>query len=562
MSVLLVAAALLCGCATGNSESNNSESVRKAAASRPEQLLIVDCLLPARIHKLGQQMTYLAPRRAIKASAQDCELSGGEYVAYDRATPSSALKAWLPSAQAGDSSAQNYVGEIFERGFGVQPDYAAAASWYRKAADQGLTRAQINLGSLYERGLGVDKDITTALQWYRKAAGINEPLVVPPPADSRPGAPRIDIIDAPVMRGSAQIRVRAGLAVIPLVGKVESSSGVLSLRVNDHVEQPDRKGVFRTDIPVLGVNTVVRVVAVDKDGRRAEMQFTFVPDTQTQVEAQALPAKVATGKSYAVIIGDGAYEQLPKLNTAIPDAKAIAAVLKRRYGFEVTTLLDANRYDILSTLNDIRAKLGKDDSLLIYYAGHGELDKVNIRGYWLPIDAEAGSPANWISNISITDMLNAMEARHVIVIADSCYSGAMGRSPFIERSDSDLKSLERIASGRSRTVFSSGGLRPVLDGGGGEHSVFAKAVLEALDNNRDVLDGRRLYQQVAARVAIAASKLNVEQIPEYSPLRFAGHEAGDFVFVPRNNARAENGPKDGKKAGATEQAATGTTASR
>jgi uncharacterized caspase-like protein len=292
------------------------------------------------------------------------------------------------------------------------------------------------------------------------------------------------------------------------------------------------------------------------------MQFTFVPDTQAPIETQALPAKMATGKAYAVIIGDGAYEQLPKLHSAIPDAKAIAAVLKRRYGFEVTTLLDANRYDILSTLNDIRAKLGKDDSLLIYYAGHGELDKVNVRGYWLPIDAEAGSPANWISNISITDMLNAMEARHVIVIADSCYSGAMGRSPFIERSDSDLKSLERIASGRSRTVFSSGGLRPVLDGGGGEHSVFAKAVLEALDNNREVLDGRRLYQQVAARVAIAASKLNVEQIPEYSPLRFAGHEAGDFVFVPRNNARAENGPKDGKKAGATERAATGTTASR
>jgi len=77
-----------------------------------------------------------------------------------------------------------------------------------------------------------------------------------------------------------------------------------------------------------------------------------------------------------------------------------------------------------------------------------------------------------------------------------------------------------------------------------------------------VLDGRRLYQQVAARVAIAASKLNVEQIPEYSPLRFAGHEAGDFVFVPRNNARGEIGPKDGKKVGATDQAATRATAQR
>jgi hypothetical protein len=559
----VLTALLVCGCATSNSESATSAA---PSAARPEGLLIVDCRLPAQVRKLGTMMQYLGPRRTIKASAHDCELSGGEYVAYDRATPSSALKAWLPDAETGDSAAQNYVGEIFERGFGVAPDYAAAATWYKRAAEQGLTRAQINLGSLYERGLGVEKDIGTALQWYRKASGIKEPLVIPEkqPTDTRPGAPKIDIIDPPVIqtRGFPQIKIRAGLTVIPLVGKIESSSGILSLRVNDHVEQPDPKGVFRTDIAVLGVNTVVRVVAVDKAGRRGELQFTFVPDAQAPAEPPAVLAKAVAGKSYAIIIGDGAYEQLPKLDTAIPDAKAMAALLKRRYGFEVTTLFDANRYDILSTLNDVRSKLGREDSLLIYYAGHGELDRVNFRGYWLPIDAEAASPANWISNVSITDMLNAMDARHVIVIADSCYSGAMGRSPFLERSDGDAKNLERIAGGRSRTVFSSGGLRPVLDNGGGQHSVFAKAVLDALESNREVLDGRRLHQQVAVKVATAASKLNVEQIPEYSALRFAGHEAGDFVFVPRNNAQSDSGTKSSTKTTASEALKSGAAAAR
>jgi hypothetical protein len=82
------------------------------------------------------------------------------------------LKVWLPPAQGGDKAAQTYDGEIYEKGLGTAPDYAAAASWYQKAADQGYSRALINLGFLYEQGLGVPRDQATALRLYRKAAGI------------------------------------------------------------------------------------------------------------------------------------------------------------------------------------------------------------------------------------------------------------------------------------------------------------------------------------------------------------------------------------------------------
>jgi len=47
-----------------------------------DDLLIVDCLLPGQIRKLGRQMTYLTPRRPIKTTAKDCEIRGGEYVAF------------------------------------------------------------------------------------------------------------------------------------------------------------------------------------------------------------------------------------------------------------------------------------------------------------------------------------------------------------------------------------------------------------------------------------------------------------------------------------------------
>ncbi len=87
---------------------------------------------------------------------------------------------------------------------------------------------------------------------------------------------------------------------------------------------------------------------------------------------------------------------------------------------------------------------------------------------------------------------------------------------------------------RSRTVLTSGGLKPVMDAGGGKHSVFAKAFLEVLNANEGIIEGQHVYREVAARVAYAASTVRFEQVPEYAPIRHAGHEAGDFFFIPKS----------------------------
>ena len=103
----------------------------ESASQNADELLVVDCLLPGRVRQLGQQMTYLTARRPIKTTASDCAIRGGEYTAYDRASYATALKVWLEPAKAGDAQAQNYVGEIYEKGIGLAPDYAAAATWTR-----------------------------------------------------------------------------------------------------------------------------------------------------------------------------------------------------------------------------------------------------------------------------------------------------------------------------------------------------------------------------------------------------------------------------------------------
>src|SRR5262249_1427614 len=189
------------------------------APSKADEFLVVDCLLPATVRKLGSQFVYQGPRRPIKTSARDCEIRGGEYTAYDRADYRTALKVWMAQAEQNDPAAQTYVGEIYEKGLGVAPDYEAAARWYRRAADAGFPRAAINLGSLYEGGLGGPRDPVQALNWYRKGVGSGAAafeIVRDRPAGEAIAPLRIELVE-PELLVAAQTR---DIRITPSAGAV------------------------------------------------------------------------------------------------------------------------------------------------------------------------------------------------------------------------------------------------------------------------------------------------------------------------------------------------------
>ena len=235
------------------------------------------------------------------------------------------------------------------------------------------------------------------------------------------------------------------------------------------------------------------------------------------------------GRYFALVIGNNNYKSLPKLQTAIGDAKAVANLLREKYGFQVTVLNDATRYQTLTALTKLRAQLKFEDNLLIYYAGHGVLDEAAERGYWLPVDAEANNPSNWVSTVDLTDSLRAMEARHVMIVADSCYSGTLLRGvATAPRPETDRRVwLKRMEEKRSRTALTSGGLEPVMDGGGSGHSVFTKALIDVLTENTEPIDGQALFGLIRRPVV-----LNADQTPAYADIRSAGHDGGDFILVP------------------------------
>ena len=324
---------------------------------------------------------------------------------------------------------------------------------------------------------------------------------------------------------------------LTIVGRVEAPAGLMALLIDGAEHEVNPRGIFKVTLEPSVETRRVQIAAIDSQGKRADRAVLLAGTGEPPpVERPPKQPEIDFGDYHALVIGNSNYLHLPDLKTPGNDATEVSDLLKEHFGFNVRTIHDASRYQVLSALNELRATLTEADNLLIYYAGHGELDEANMRGHWLPVDAEPRSTANWISNVAITDILNAMSARHILVVSDSCYSGTLTRSALAQLqsgvSDAARLTWQRaMVKKRSRTALTSGSLAPVLDEGAGDHSVFARAFLDALIAIDSVVEGQRLYQEIAARVTYEAQRYRFDQVPQYAPIKFSGHESGDFFLV-------------------------------
>jgi TPR repeat protein len=73
-----------------------------------------------------------------------------------------------------DAEVQFGLGLKFASGAGEAQDYAQAADWYRKAAEQNHGLAQFNLGTMYARGQGVVRDDAQSVVWFGRAANLGD----------------------------------------------------------------------------------------------------------------------------------------------------------------------------------------------------------------------------------------------------------------------------------------------------------------------------------------------------------------------------------------------------
>jgi len=246
-----------------------------------------------------------------------------------------------------------------------------------------------------------------------------------------------------------------------------------------------------------------------------------------QVAVDSLPI---TGDYWALLIGIDQYQHVPKLQSAVKDAQAVREVLVQRYGFARDHVIEiinrqATRKNIEDALYQLRKKAGPQDSVLIYYAGHGQIDQEDQIGYWVPVEGEAQSPGTFISNARIRDEIAKMKAKHVYLVADSCFSGTLFASGRALPPLND-KFFQRLYANKSRWGLTSGMNEPVTDQGKDGHSMFAYFFLKLLKENEDpYLVPSHIYDQIAPLIG-----RNTDQQPRSEPLQNAGDEGGQFVF--------------------------------
>lgn len=255
--------------------------------------------------------------------------------------------------------------------------------------------------------------------------------------------------------------------------------------------------------------------------------------------------RIDENNQYALIIGINHYEKLNNLNNAVFDAKELKYLLIERYKYRSENIIElydreATQANIETRLRELVDKLTHVDNLLVYFSGHGHLDKTFDTGFWLPSDCgiDQGRGQQFaseedmindsylkISNGIIQAMMKNCKAHHIFVVADACFSGHMlvGRK---FRIGGDITPNPKYLKKKSRQVLASGRER-VSDGMPGERSPFAKYFLKFLKENTDQY---MIAQKVIGDVMTAVSR-NSDQLPLGGPVKNVGDEGGQFFFT-------------------------------
>ncbi len=177
-------------------------------------------------------------------------------------------------------------------------------------------------------------------------------------------------------------------------------------------------------------------------------------------------------------------------------------------------------------------RVGSEDSVTIFYSGHGGLDSSKREGSWIPVEGGVEERSSWISNKDIYNFLNidAIKAKNVLLIVDSCFSGDSFRSykEIIPRVTDEV--IKRAYKQKSRQVVTSGGVKPVVNEEVSGHSIFTHFLLKNLEENKKpFLIPSELFKGIRTGLEKSSNK-----IPIFGTLKDKGGEKGGEVIFYLN----------------------------
>ena len=250
------------------------------------------------------------------------------------------------------------------------------------------------------------------------------------------------------------------------------------------------------------------------------------------------------GESHALVIGASRYSagwsELPGVRG---DVTAVTQLLQGQ-GFKVQTLSDPTRSSLDATLRRFAVTHGANPAnrLLVYFAGHGHTLTSSVGkklGYLVPVDAPrpdrdmAGFRELAYSMENFEQLSRQIEARHVLFLFDSCFSGTVFRA----RSDVP-DAISELTEKPVRLFITAGDESQKVP----DESIFRRQLERALgteaaaDVNRDgFITGTELGSYLHEQVTNYSKR---SQTPRWGKLNDPDLDRGDYVFL---NARKPAG---------------------
>ena len=304
----------------------------------------------------------------------------------------------------------------------------------------------------------------------------------------------------------------------PLVGLATSDDGLTTIAVRGDGDLTLFRGKGRSMEALEGLGAS-GPITLSGDGK------TFAFATRTgAVEAWTLGELGPRNVLLSIAVNEPA-DRVTRLRSPIPDAKAFADVLKRRYSYDVTALENPDKAQIKSLFDKAAEDIRAEDRVIVFLSGFGGIGVRNddpkgwafATGSSRKVDKIDGSVS--VSSQELAEHVRRLSAREVLTILDVTDAGAL----------LELKLSRAASGGGTRMLFASTATNQTRIGATGV-SPFGRALFNVLaTSNAGRLSGSSLRTQVAAGMV---DDSNVEQTPVYGPFEAAGHRGGDFLLVP------------------------------
>ena len=259
-------------------------------------------------------------------------------------------------------------------------------------------------------------------------------------------------------------------------------------------------------------------------------------DSFVDTEALNLPRRY---HMLGIAIDNYQDSKFDRLHYALDEVQSFGELLQRQYGFEQPhELFDsaASKAAIIKALDSFSPQgarpLDDDDALLIYFAGHGGKSDNGSNSYFATYEAQHNERATWYSHLEFIGELTAIQARYILLVANSCFSGGL----LTKRSapNGSTLSLASISGNRSREIITSG----KGDKGAYDNSSFATALRQTLRNpSKPWVLSDELH--ISARAYASA---NDSHWPSYGTIQHHGlhvHQDARFIFQRRAGENAQ-----------------------